>query len=74
MDKLCSGFELPATTAFMSGTTWRVPRNLKPGAYVLAVSLSVSRGSGAAANENGLVGILVSRTQTLRVLPRPHCQ
>ncbi len=70
VDKLCNGLGLPVKSVFLQGTSWAL--NLKPGAYVLSLSFSWDSPQGAA-DESGDIGLLVSRTEPLRVLPKPRC-
>jgi hypothetical protein len=69
--KLCDPLARPSLNTFLDRRSWRA--RLKPGAYVASVTFSWHGKSGNT-EETGIVGLLVSRAQALRVLPQPRCR
>jgi hypothetical protein len=68
--KICSGALGKSRLIILPSPSWKV--SLPWGRYVATVSFSWSMSKGAG-NENGIVGLLVSTSAPLRVLPTPSC-
>jgi hypothetical protein len=68
--RLCHFDPMRGLSGLLDGPRWTAPR--KPGSYVLDVGLWW-QAKGGPITENGFVGVLVSRTRRLGILPRPRC-
>jgi hypothetical protein len=60
----------PVADTFLDRPIWAA--RLRPGAYALTLSFSW-HGKHGQIHETGIVGILVSRTDRLRMLAKPRC-
>lgn len=68
--RLCSGSLYFGKGSTLDGRDWTI--RLAPGRYVVSVSFTFPGGSGQT-SEDGLVGLLVSKTTPLGILRHPSC-
>jgi hypothetical protein len=71
VQKICSASLGNSRSFVLPSPSWKV--SLPSGRYEATVSFSWSTSKGAG-NENGIVGLLVSPSAPLRVLPTPSCR